>query len=334
MRALCRLVTCTLVTCTGLAAQQDQPAPLSKSMEDLARAFKQLEQGLGAKAPLAGLRPAGTRLLEVMRGVQQRAGDGRLAQRAGHGVAAAEVLVEQLQAETAAGARIALEGLRRRCIACHVVRTDKPQSQYPARRNTVWGRVELRGRGGERLDRAADLVMFVNHIAEAAPVTPAYLPSISQKGQTFSPHVLPVVKGTKVAFPNDDRLFHNVFSLSKTHNFDLGIYGQGKVKDTTFDKTGLVRVFCHIHANMSANILVLQNPAFAVTDPDGLFVITDIPDGEINLRCWHEFGGGAAHRFKLDLKGGELRRVDLKVQEAKKKLPHKNKHGRPYRSKY
>jgi plastocyanin len=112
---------------------------------------------------------------------------------------------------------------------------------------------------------------------------------IAQHGATFQPHVLPVVVGTTVEWPNDDTIYHNVFSDSEAKQFDLGLYkGNPPEKRITFDKAGRVDVFCSIHANMNCVVLVLQNPYFAVTDARGRFSITNVPAGTYKLKAWHE----------------------------------------------
>ncbi|MCI0534919.1 MAG: carboxypeptidase regulatory-like domain-containing protein [Verrucomicrobiales bacterium] len=111
---------------------------------------------------------------------------------------------------------------------------------------------------------------------------------IKQKGAVFIPHVLPVVVGATVEWPNNDEIFHNVFSYSETKPFDLGLYKEPEVKRMTFDKPGRVDVFCSIHANMHCIILVLENPYFATTDENGHYSIVKIPPGTYQVTAWHE----------------------------------------------
>jgi len=111
---------------------------------------------------------------------------------------------------------------------------------------------------------------------------------IAQLGETFIPHVLPIVKGSTVEFPNLDPIFHNVFSLSGTKSFDLGRYPKGDSRSVTFDQAGIVPVFCHLHSDMSAIIVVLDNPYFVVPGPDGRYQIENIPAGNYTLVAWHE----------------------------------------------
>ena len=111
---------------------------------------------------------------------------------------------------------------------------------------------------------------------------------MEQINKTFRPWLLSVTVGTTVDFPNNDPIFHNVFSYSKTKIFDLGRYGQGKYKSVTFDKTGLVNVFCEIHNEMRAYIMVLDTPHHTVTDEQGAFLLENIPAGKYTLHVWQE----------------------------------------------
>jgi plastocyanin len=112
---------------------------------------------------------------------------------------------------------------------------------------------------------------------------------ISQQGAVFDPHVLPVVAGTTVEWPNNDQIFHNVFSISDAKEFDLGLYkGNPEEKEVTFDKAGRVDVFCSIHANMHCIVLVLDNPYFCKTDEKNHYCISNVPPGTYHLTAWQE----------------------------------------------
>jgi plastocyanin len=112
--------------------------------------------------------------------------------------------------------------------------------------------------------------------------------SMAQRDEHFVPHVLPVVQGATVDFPNQDDVYHNVFSLSAAAGFDLGRYPKGTSRSFTFVKPGTVQVFCHIHSDMSATILVLANPYFTQPDDDHHYVIDDVPEGDYTIVGWHE----------------------------------------------
>jgi plastocyanin len=143
----------------------------------------------------------------------------------------------------------------------------------------------------ERLayDQLEDFVVFVDYKPTNAPaVPPKPLQVITQRDATFRPHVLPVVKGTTVEWPNKDEIFHNVFSMSEAKEFDLGLYRDPEVKKVTFDKSGRVDVFCSIHAKMNCVVLVLDNPWFATADKTGRYRIENVPAGTYKLKAWHE----------------------------------------------
>ena len=111
---------------------------------------------------------------------------------------------------------------------------------------------------------------------------------ISQRGENFVPHVVAVTVGSEVDFPNEDPIYHNVFSLSRVKTFDLGRYPQGKSRGERFDKPGLVKVFCQIHSHMSATVVVLDHPWFAIPDEGGTFDLPAVPLGTHQVTAWHE----------------------------------------------
>lgn len=125
---------------------------------------------------------------------------------------------------------------------------------------------------------------------------------LDQRNEAFIPYVLAVRAGTTVRFPNRDRTYHNVFSFSKAKRFDLGRYARGHSKTVRFDRAGVVRVFCDIHAHMSAFILVFAHPFFALTDADGRYRITDVPPGSHSLTVWTD--GEARETRRLEVPPG------------------------------
>jgi plastocyanin len=129
------------------------------------------------------------------------------------------------------------------------------------------------------------------YVADALPRTftpPAEPAVIEQRDQAFVPHVTVVLQGTTVRFPNNDRVRHNVFSPSAPKPFNFGIYPPGAVKEMTFDQPGVVSLLCNIHENMSAFVLIVQNPYFARVASDGKFQIHNIPDGIYTFTLWSE----------------------------------------------
>jgi plastocyanin len=109
---------------------------------------------------------------------------------------------------------------------------------------------------------------------------------LDQRNLTFLPHVLGVPVGTRVEMPNNDRVFHNVFSFKDGKRFDLGLYPVGTSKAVVFDQPGLSRIFCNIHPTMAAYVLAVDSTYVAVTGPDGRFTITGVPAGRHDYRAW------------------------------------------------
>ena len=148
----------------------------------------------------------------------------------------------------------------------------------------------------------------VNAATYPAPQKHAVL---HQRNLMFRPQVLPVLVGATVDFPNDDDLFHNVFSFSRPKDFDLGRYPRGDSRAVTFDEAGIVRVYCDIHAHMNATILVLSNPYFAIPDDEGNYSIPNVPDGKYTLSIW--YGRDVVDKKTITVRNGETTFVDLNL---------------------
>jgi len=144
-----------------------------------------------------------------------------------------------------------------------------------------------------------------------APVVPPAPYRIEQVGLAFEPHVLAVPRGATVEFPNRDVVFHNVFSLSKAASFDLGRYPSGASRSVRFDKPGIVKVFCHIHSDMSAILVVLDHPFFASPGRDGRYSIAGLPPGEYRVVPWHERARTVARGVRVE--AGQVTRLDFHI---------------------
>jgi plastocyanin len=134
---------------------------------------------------------------------------------------------------------------------------------------------------------------------------------MDQREETFVPHVLAIRTGTIVDFPNSDRVYHNVFSLSVTRRFDLGRYAAGRSKAVRFDRPGVVRVFCDIHSHMNAFIVVFAHRYFDVTQPDGSYQLPPVPPGTYTVAGWYE--GNVLVSRQVVVRGGEAAVVDLQA---------------------
>jgi plastocyanin len=114
---------------------------------------------------------------------------------------------------------------------------------------------------------------------------------IQQINRQFVPDLAVVPLGATVSFPNMDPIFHDVYSLSKTKSFDLGTYDKGQTRRVSFTKPGIIEVYCHLHPNMAATILVLANRYYARPDRDGRYLIPNVPPGHYTLVAWHKTAG-------------------------------------------
>lgn len=131
-----------------------------------------------------------------------------------------------------------------------------------------------------------NVVVFVK-TGPKATATPGRA-TVRQQDTTFVPHIVPVTTGSRVEFPNDDLVFHNVFSLSRGASFDLGRYPRGDSRHRTFDKPGIVKVFCRLHSHMSAVVFVFDHPHFTKPDRSGRFSLDGLAPGRYDVVAWHE----------------------------------------------
>jgi plastocyanin len=134
-------------------------------------------------------------------------------------------------------------------------------------------------------DDAGQVVVYVEGVRGASAPAKEQ-PQINHVDLRFTPRTLAVLKGTTVAFPSSDSVLHSAFSVSKSNPFELGVYGKGATETVTFANPGLVEVFCHLHSDMRAYVLVLENPFFATPAKDGTFSIAGVPDGAYQVKAW------------------------------------------------
>jgi len=162
----------------------------------------------------------------------------------------------------------------------------------PANAGTVSGKIRLgnvasTGTGtSQAAGEKENVVIWLEGQDQGKPPETAL--KISQKNLQFSPDFLVAVKGQKVDMPNDDDVAHNVFSFTGMSQFNLGVYAKGEFRSVSFDKTGIVDVFCSIHRQMHARIFVVPTRYFVSSVPGQTFSIKDVPPGRYVLKAWHE----------------------------------------------
>ncbi len=147
--------------------------------------------------------------------------------------------------------------------------------------------------GAARANRDVSVVFWLTPLTDQAASPPSVQnesrhPMLIQKNKVFDPHVLAVQVGSQVDFPNRDPFFHNVFSLFNGKRFDLGLYEAGSTRSVHFDRAGICYIFCNIHPQMSAVVVVVDTPCFAVSDARGEVSIPHVPPGRYQLNFWEE----------------------------------------------
>jgi plastocyanin len=211
---------------------------------------------------------------------------------------------------------------------------------------SVSGRVELRDSQDAAVRKHMDysgVVVWLEPVtgptpppvaAIARPAPEGAVAKMVQKDKTFTPHVLPIRVGTSVDFPNFDPIFHNAFSNYNGQLFDVGLYPPGTSRRVPFSRPGVVRVFCNIHANMSAVIVVLNTPYFEATQKNGNFQLNNVPAGEYTLRFFHERATQAtldSLTRRITVPEGSVTLPAIGISESGYiVIPHHNKYGHDY----
>jgi plastocyanin len=178
------------------------------------------------------------------------------------------------------------------------------------------------------------VVVSLEPISTPAPALKPTRAKMIQRDKTFVPHILPIAAGTTVEFPNYDPIFHNAFSNYDGQTFDVGLYPPGTSRSVRFSRTGVVRIFCNIHAHMSAVIVVLPTQWFSLTAPDGSFEIPNLPPGLYRLRVFHERATDAtlaslARDVAISAASEALPALTIS-ESGYLPVPHKNKFGQEY----
>lgn len=191
-------------------------------------------------------------------------------------------------------------------------------------------------RNGHRVNNASKAVIWLTPVGtEVDPPRqkPNDIPQLVQRNKSFRPSILVIPVGGKVEFPNHDPFFHNVFSLFEGKRFDLGLYEGGSTRFVQFDKPGISYIFCNIHSEMSAVVIALATPYYAISDARGDISIPSVPPGRYTLRIFHS-AVSAEDLHALDreitVSAGETSLGTFKLSELDVLLAHKNKYGRDY----
>jgi len=209
-----------------------------------------------------------------------------------------------------------------------VVATCAPAEQ------TLNGHVTL-NRNGHTLSNASQAVIWLIPVGtplQTPRQDPARIPQLVQKNKSFQPSLIVIPVGGKVEFPNRDPFFHNVFSLFEGKRFDLGLYESGTTRFVQFDKPGISFIFCNIHAQMSAVVVALATPYYAISDSRGDVNIANVPPGRYELQVFHaSVAPDALHALtrEITVSDGESSIGTFTLNETDVTV-HKNKYGSDY----
>jgi len=204
---------------------------------------------------------------------------------------------------------------------------------YAQGQEALHARIELT-KGGHRLKNASQAVVWLTPLGVNVDLPKqTSIPQLVQKNKSFQPSVVVIPAGGKVEFPNHDPFFHNVFSLFEGKRFDLGLYESGSTRFVQFDKPGISFIFCNIHAEMSAVVIALTTPYYAVSDVRGDISIPDVPPGRYQLQMFHSGVAPDSLRAlsrEITVNEGQTNLGSFTLSESDATAAHKNKYGRDY----
>lgn len=184
----------------------------------------------------------------------------------------------------------------------------------PRETGIVKGTITIGGKPAP--DAVVSLEGIPREVGKGDPKPVAKRAVIDQRELKFIPRVLPVLAGTTVDFPNNDKTFHNVFSASEAKKFDLGLYPSGEKRSVTFDKPGVVKILCNVHPNMEAYVVVKEHPFFSAADKKGNYQIHAVPLGKYRLEVWHPDHGTRTVPFEL-IRKGEVLALDMDLKKQR-----------------
>jgi len=172
---------------------------------------------------------------------------------------------------------------------------------------TIRGKVKVIGARD-----SSDAVVYVDRVIGTTSAPPKNPVVLDQINLTFIPHVLPVLVGTTVAFPNSDEVRHNVFSPSPPRRFNLGTYPKGVTKYLVFDRPGIVELLCNVHSEMFAYIVVTETPYVALVAPDGSYAVENAPAGTYTVVAWRR--EAKVQRQQVTLAEGETIMLEFELR--------------------
>jgi len=195
---------------------------------------------------------------------------------------------------------------------------------------TLQGQANIVGQHG---GGNSNVVVWLTPISHRVPVVPTPSLRLVQRNKQFFPHVLAVTEGSTIEFPNQDPFFHDVFSIYHGKPFDLGLYESGAVRRVVFSRPGVSYIFCNIHPEMSAVVVVTQTPFFVITGEDGKFAIAHVPPGRYRFDVWYEFASEAelatlARQIDISPEQTSLETITIHAMSGIKE--HLNKYGEAY----
>jgi plastocyanin len=196
--------------------------------------------------------------------------------------------------------------------------------------NVVGGKVSFVTKRGQK-PVISETLIWLDPIGTRAPKPAPGNFQMVTRGKMVVPHVLAIPAGSTVEFPNDDPISHNLFSLSSSNSFDLGLYRRGAGKSQRFDNPGMINVYCNVHPNMSAVIQVMSTPYYAFADQTGSYALANVPAGRYRLIAWNEQGGQIESLIEVTTAGTVSGSVALMLDSRNYRLTqHLNKIGKPY----
>ena len=203
-----------------------------------------------------------------------------------------------------------------------------PDASTAVAPGSVHGQVTIKRGRRDKKDRS-NVVILVRGVPDSRPEPLPQPAVIDQTDKTFNPRVTVIPVGSTVDFPNNDRVFHNVFSLSRPATFDLGLYKSGTSKSVAFEEAGVVDVYCNIHPEMAAKVVVVDTEHYAVTGPDGAFALDGIPPGTYPIVAWQ--ADGDLYQGQVEVRAGKTTTFDIELREERwPQDRHTRKDGTPY----